>query len=65
MAPLYPPGLDEIGAVANSYPASWMCIKKESRPGTISITAMYNFCTRYNFFNLAVNFLKNENKKRI
>ena len=47
MAPLYPPGLDGNGAVANLYPASWICSKKESKPGTIGITAMYNFCTRH------------------
>ena len=43
MAPLYLPGLDENGAVANLYPASWICSKKESKPGTIGITAVYNF----------------------
>ena len=46
MAPLYPPGLDVNGAVANLYPASWICIKNESKPGTIGITAVYNFRTR-------------------
>ena len=45
MAPLYLPGLDENDAVANLYPASWICNKNE--PGTISITAMYNFCARH------------------
>ena len=77
MAPLYPPGLDENGAVTNLYPASWIC----SKPGTIGITAVKNYCTRHQnpllsrtifspavkcrvqFFSPAVNFLQNENKK--
>ena len=37
MAPLYPPGLDENGAVANLLPASWICSKNESRQGTIDL----------------------------
>ena len=58
MAPLYPPGLDENGAVANLYPASWISSKKDSRPDTIGITDVYNFLylapkstyAWYNFF---------------
>ena len=59
MAPLYPPGLDENGAVANLYPTSWISTsKKDSRPDTIGITDVYNFLylapkstyAWYNFF---------------
>ena len=39
MAPLYPPGLDENGAVANLYPASWIFSKNAAPPGTIGVTA--------------------------
>ena len=43
MAPLYLPGLDENGAVENFYPESW----NKSKPGSIGITAGYNFFTRH------------------
>ena len=57
MAPLYPPGLDENSAVANLYPASWICSKNAAPLGKIGVTAEYNFSPApksrtawYNFF---------------
>ena len=43
MVPLYPPGLDENGAVVKLYPASWICSKSMAPQGTIGVTAWYNF----------------------
>ena len=43
MAPLYPPGLDDNGAVVKLYPASWICSKNMAPPGTIGVTTWYNF----------------------
>ena len=40
---LYPPGLDENGAVVKLYPASWICSKNMEPPDTIGVTAWYNF----------------------
>ena len=42
MVPLYPPGLDENGAVVKLYPASLICSKNMAPPGTIGNTARYN-----------------------
>ena len=55
MAPLYSPGLDENDALVKVYPASWISSKNRAPPGTIGVTARYNFFPQqlgagYNFF---------------
>ena len=55
MAPLYPPGLDENGAVAILYPTSWICSGNGAPSGTIDLTPWRANCTMLStiFFPLA------------